>query len=662
MKPFGIILVSVTALALLLLGCTSQTPPGAGGNQTAGAACIQQNGLCGYGTISPASAVANQSTFYGRCCQGLACIEGNCKNMGDGCVANNKFCGYGPVNLAHYEAPTYYGECCEGECVNGYCTKQCKITGSCSNASDCCSGYECREGQCRQPCKNSGSCSSNSDCCAGYFCNQSMQCAKPCATSGPCAKNADCCPSFFCGSNMQCILEPKCVPNRGYCNNTGQCCSGLACVDGVCANTSCGWGTACNSTSQCCAGLYCGQNGICNPQKCTEVGGVCNITADCCFNRRCENNTCMNMTCALLNESCVSLSCCQGFSCLNYQCSVPCKISGVCSRESDCCQGYYCSVNGYCAKLGACIYEYAECNETVQCCSGLKCTNGTCSKPCKYSGPCASNVECCVGYFCNSTMHCALQPTTPPLSAYDLCERECTALGYNNWLCDPETSCGMWGAHLAAGDAGCPTAYHDWSYPNNEFCCCNNRTEYDCSSACQRGGYANGWGTVSSPSKCGQSEGTVPVDGAVCCCYGAAMPQCTVGTPACNNVCVSLGSILSVCGYATCPLGYSSVIGEPSCSSNAGCDRCCCLGGLGYYDAANCQALSQGLGFTHSQITPDGHEWNMSAAECFNYAMAHCIQYHNGGSAPFGGQQKNCCYWYCSGETYNPPGGMPPMP
>lgn len=557
--------IPIIILAILFLGCTYQQPSG---NQTTGPLCIGENQLCGYGTVNPIAITPNQSQFYGKCCEGYACVEGYCKKAIENCVGKGYFCGYGPTNLVHLDNLTYYGECCEGDCQNGRCKALCKTSGSCNNSAECCSGLECMNGKCRTPCKTSGSCTDNLDCCSGYYCNASMQCAKVCMTSGPCTKNSDCCSGYFCGPNTQCIPEPKCLEHRAQCNNTNQCCAGLTCVDGTCANTTCKWGTACNSTAECCTGLYCGQTGLCSVQHCNEIGGFCNTTDDCCLNRKCENNTCVNRTCASINESCTSISCCSGLTCMNYKCANPCKISGICFKDSDCCSGYYCNPNGNCAKTATCVFEYGNCTNSSQCCSGLECYAGICSKPCKHTGPCASNAECCAGFFCNATMQCALQPTQ---SNYDLCERKCAEIGYNGWFCDPGTDCGMWGAHLTTGDAGCPTAYHDWDYPNNEYCCCENHTQYDCSSACITSGYANGWGTVSNPSKCGQANEAIPVDGAVCCCYGSSS---------------------------------------------------------GYYDFQECGALADSNSAQFFDMTINGNDWTQTS--CYNYAVGHCAVYNNG--------------------------------
>ncbi|NYZ76604.1 hypothetical protein H0N98_05145 [Candidatus Micrarchaeota archaeon] len=562
MNIHGKFSIFVIILAVLLLGCTSQQQGPS--REISGTACAQQDQLCGYGTTSPNTLAANTSQFYGKCCSGYACIGGYCNNISEKCAAMGQFCGYGPVILAHPDNLTYYGECCNGECTNGYCKPLCKTSGSCNQNSECCSGFECINGTCAKPCKLSGSCASNSDCCAGSF----------------------------CGGNSTCIPEPQprvpiCVEHRGSCTNTSQCCAGLECMGGACTNTTCKWGTACNSTAECCTGLYCTQAGICGVERCAELNNSCNTTEDCCLGNKCENGTCVARTCASLNESCISLSCCSGLTCMNFKCSLPCKTAGVCFKESDCCSGYYCNPTGSCAKLASCVFEYANCTNSSQCCSSLQCNNGVCTKHCKQTGPCSSNAECCAGYLCNQSMQCAPQTTQ---STYDLCERECAALGYNTWFCDPETSCGMWGAHLSAADNGCPTAYNSWDYPNNEYCCCENHTSYNCSSACQNQGYANGWGAVSDPSKCSQLNTAIPVDGASCCCYS-----------------------------------------NPP-------------GSQGYYDFQGCGNLATINSAQFYDMTPDGTDWTQ--ASCGSYAAAHCTVSNSGFS-------HNCCWWNCQPPQQN---------
>ena len=674
MKLSGMLLVSVIALAVLFMGCTSQqllNPPSnqSEGNQTpSGVSCILENNLCGYGTAAVNTLVVNQSHFYGRCCQGFACVNGYCRKSGEQCVASNQLCGYGPINLAHYDTPTYYGECCEADCVDGYCKPTCKTSGSCSNSSNCCSGYECREGQCRTPCKTTGSCSNNTDCCTGYNCSNN-QCTKMCKSWGTCATNIDCCSGYYCGSNMNCMLEPTCVPHRGSCNSTNRCCTGLSCVDGACTNESCKWGIACNSTLECCTGLYCGQTGICNIQHCTEIGSSCNKTDDCCVNNKCENSTCVQRTCTSLNESCTSLSCCSGLTCMNYKCQVPCKISGVCFKDSDCCGGYYCSPAGYCAKQPTCTLESGSCLNDSDCCAHLMCNGGTCTKPCKKIGTCNSNADCCVGFFCNVTMQCAQQPTEQPTtlscaSTYPTCAGACTSdwcyATTNGCACGAVTNssclslCGQYyyafgrRVHIAAECSAqetymqgcCCSQVPPPPPPTNWYCCRNPIGNNMCwSGSCplgytQQGGY---FGTLAS-----------------CQAYCNNIPQCTRGTAECAAGCRTLlGVSYSTCAVGSCPSGYTQ-LQDVSCSQYPPCDRCCCqapAGGL--YDAYTCHIYSQNLGYTHSQLTLDGHYWDIMG-ECFNNATAHCQQFHNGAPAPNGGASKNCCYWYCLDER--PPG------
>jgi hypothetical protein len=658
MKFFGKFLVSVAALAILLMGCTlpqlnqSGQP---GGNQTPPGPCIQQDQLCGYGSGSPASLIPNQSQFYGKCCQGLACVNGSCKPPNEGCAGSDQFCGYGPTNLARYDSPTYYGECCQGECVNGYCKQPCKTSGTCSASSECCSGRECREGKCIQPCRTTGSCSINSDCCADYYCQNGV-CAKQCKTSGSCSANADCCSGYFCGPNLQCIPEPRCVEHRGSCNNTWQCCSGLTCTNGICSNESCKWGTACNDTSECCTGLYCGQNAICGIQRCNELGGVCNTTDECCFGRRCTNNTCVNWTCSSLNESCAFFSCCSGLTCMNGRCSTPCKSSGTCMRDSECCSNYYCSPMGYCVARANCAYEFASCNNNTLCCSGLQCISGKCSQPCKITGPCESNAECCAGYFCNQSLQCALQPQAPPTTL--TCGQICAGYeGYQNMSVVNQVF------HEQTNEANCNAyAKNQCAYPNSTVtsgCCCwkCSNKEY-CNATCKNLGYDYSSGMVSNPNQCPQgTDGYTIESNGFCCCFRQELPpptpQCTIGTSNCSMACLMVyGTQTSVCGASSCPSGYTQLIGEVSCSQNPPCDRCCCQMTGEPYTQQTCQAYSQSRNFTHYQLTVDGSYWQFQ--DCYTFAQVHCHDYHNGGTAPNGDAKKNCCVWICSDE-YTPP-------
>jgi len=630
-RKYGVFIIIISAM--LLLGCASLKQFFPGGNQTA-SACINENNTCGYGTVPP-NTIVNTSDFYGKCCEGYACVEGSCRKITEKCAGKGQFCGYGPTALAHPDNMTYYGECCDGECTNGYCKVPCKTSGSCSSNSDCCSGFECRNGQCKQPCKPSGSCSSNSDCCQGYYCNQSMQCAKPCLTSGNCSLNSDCCGGYFCAGSI-CIPEPqpkieRCIEHRGACNDSSQCCSGLSCVNGVCTNSSCKWATECTHTTECCTGLYCSQTGICGIEKCVELNGSCNTTANCCFDGKCENSTCIARTCASLNESCTSLNCCSGLTCMNYKCVNPCKISGTCFRDSDCCSGYYCNPYGACAKVANCVFENANCTNSSQCCSGLQCNNGQCTKPCKQFGTCASNAECCAGYLCNQSMQCSAQTTQ---SNYDLCERQCTALGYNDWFCDPETSCGMYGAHLTSGDDGCPTPYDDWDYPNNDYCCCANHTQYNCNSACQSSGYNNGWGTVANGAACGQVDGVIPVDGAVCCCYN--IPQqpvqqtCTNTFPSCTGTCISGFCYLegTFCGCGT----YNNSLCVSMCSN---------FNYSGGRQVHNPGACSQSETYLHGCCCTGQPRWYCCSTNPYSCYQAACPPFSNQISGPYSTQQ-NC--------------------
>lgn len=714
MKLFGK-LALLMLVTLLFLGCTSQQQQQLVdliGNQTSGnKTCIQQDQLCGYGTASPSTLIANQSQFYGKCCEGYACIAGYCKKTTENCVAKGHLCAYGPTNLAHPDNMTYYGECCEGECTNGYCKPNCKASGSCGNASDCCSGLECRDGKCMAPCKTSGSCTGNSDCCGGYYCNQSMQCVKPCLTSANCSLNSDCCRGYFCGPDFKCTPEPqpnttRCVEHRGACNSTWQCCSGLSCVSGLCTNSSCKWGSECNNTAECCTGLYCTQRGVCSVETCAAINSACNTTEDCCFEGKCVNSTCVPRTCASLNETCTSISCCSGLTCMNSKCATPCKISGTCLKDSDCCTGYFCHPAGYCAKQ-TCTYEYANCTNSSQCCSGLECNNGQCTKHCKITGPCSSNAECCSAYYCDSNNQCVVQPTsTICANSYPTCTGSCASgscynTGMGNCICGAYTdsSCASLcsishstgrkvhsASECIAGEAylqGCccsggAQAQHNW------FCCHSDVIGYTCSqNTCPPASLLIS-GPYTTLLDC-QDKCNPPQQNWYCCrspigynmCWNEPCPsgytqlnsyfttlpscqaycnntpqQCTIGTTGCSAACMmAYQTPNSTCGAGGCMPGYIQVY-DTTCSQNPPCDRCCCQVAGGQYTQQTCQAYAQSRNFTHYQLTVNGSAWSFS--DCYNFAQNHCRDYHNGGTAPNGDARSNCCVWICSDE-YTPP-------
>jgi hypothetical protein len=390
---------------------------------------------------------------------------------------------------------------------------------------------------------------------------------------------------------------------------------------------------------------------------------------------------------------------------MNYKCATPCKISGVCLKESDCCSGYFCHPAGYCAKNPTCTYEYGSCTNTSQCCSGLECNNGQCSKPCKRTGPCSTNAECCVGFFCNQNMQCALQPTILCANSYPGCTGTCT----NGWCYDQGMGGCACGAYTDSSCMSlCTSGYSsgrkvhsplDCSASEtyvqgccclggagpqpspNWYCCHSDVVGYTCSqSACPLGslqisgpyttqldcqnncsqprqyyccrspiGYNMCWDTA-CPSGYTQLNSYFTTQEACSAYCGTSQGQCSVDTPQCGNECtIYHQSQLSICSSGSCPVGYTQLTSNASCANNPPCDRCCCQTVTVSYDAHICQLTAQQRGnFTHSQLAPEGFYWGYQ--ECFNLAQTHCHDYHNGGGAPNGGLIRNCCYWYCSDE------------
>jgi len=55
--------------------------------------------------------------------------------------------------------------------------------------------------------------------------------------------------------------------------------------------------------------------------------------------------------------------------------------------------------------------------------------------------------------------------------------------------------------------------------------------------------------------------------------------SCSIGTADCMGACRSrygIDAYASQCGAGSCPIGWYTITGESSCSSQGSCDRCCC--------------------------------------------------------------------------------------
>lgn len=185
---------------------------------------------------------------------------------------------------------------------------------------------------------------------------------------------------------------PTCVAASSACTADAQCCTGLACVGGVCA-TPCGAaGATCSAAGACCAGLSCAQ-GTC---ACLAEGAACS-----------DGGT----------------VCCGGTSCdATGHCRAPCTTPGACqpfgaacASAADCCAPSAC-VSGVCAdatRTTSCRGEDAPCTTAAECCGsdavyashldcrpgadgGNVCRLGAVGDPCDATRHCASGTDCVV--------------------------------------------------------------------------------------------------------------------------------------------------------------------------------------------------------------------------------------------------------------------------
>ncbi|NYZ74002.1 hypothetical protein H0O00_02580 [Candidatus Micrarchaeota archaeon] len=375
-------------------------------NETCDGECVQENDRCGYGA-STLTALSANAPFYGKCCEGMACLDGYCKR--DQCVEDGRFCEYGPTKISTMlvNHPAYYGDCCgNSQCIDGYCTppeEECNPEGeTCgygqttvsalvpSNATflgTCCGDLACINGQCAkrtEECNDKGEfCGYGpttytnyqtptyyGDCCADYQCLNGY-CTPPAQT---CVKTAG-----TCGYGQQYATTAAPAGATYY----GTCCDGDTCVNGKCTPES-----GCSEQGQtcavgqiaCCEGLMC-ENGKCVTQ-CMETGDKCNYDNDCCEGY-CSEGYCSTQCMEKAGASCWpgGRECCEGMTCTNGRCVVPCTKDGEkCSKDSDCCSDT--CLDGYCSE----------------------------GQTCQTSGQCTDSSECCEGYYCSDNRVCTRQP------------------------------------------------------------------------------------------------------------------------------------------------------------------------------------------------------------------------------------------------------------
>jgi hypothetical protein len=129
--------------------------------------------------------------------------------------------------------------------------------------------------------------------------------------------------------------------------------------------------------------------------------------------------------------------------------------------------------------------------------------------------------------------------------------------------------------------------------------------------------------------------------------------ECNVGTPNCQEICVSHGFSTSVCYDRTCPYGWEEVLGS-DCSSYPPCDRCCCSGTATtttQYDinsASECVAWRDQNNMEYYTYDPWGGMESM--LDCYNNANGYCTQF-GWTLANYNMKMNGCCIFECNKPT-----------
>jgi hypothetical protein len=454
--------------------------PGAGVN------CSAQDDACNDGVCRPDGSCGKRAKQDGTpcgdegTCQGGACQEPVCKELGETCnPGNNRCCQDDPTSCAVLAPNCYAG----GEPQDERCCHATRET--CGDDCDCCGIAGCEGGNCcHHP---GGACQGTADCCTGRV---PATCVGEtcCVTEGQfCEEDADCCtgtcPNGFCQgclalrqeceSATQCCQsggqtlcrdttgfgDPNCChPKGGTCSSADDCCDGRACSsNGRCCE---GENFLCAANADCCDGLEC-RSGVCRSNICREAGEECPAGSPCCSGSgTCSGGRC----CHQIGEACEQVPlagppCCgnntecggaDGATCCIYDFAGIGGGGGSCSSDDQCCSGYCSPVMSVC-----CRTQDASCTKIgplgFECCPylGLTCSaNGVagtcipCRKPGETCSGAGSSSTCCIGASCDDgvcVVHGCGIGASPCQDSSTCCPGFlCNAAGICLKACEPE--------------------------------------------------------------------------------------------------------------------------------------------------------------------------------------------------------------------------------
>jgi len=384
--------------------------------------------------------------------------------------------------------------CGDAACNAGVCTSSGEICPG-TPLLGCCPSTYCSSGRCvpklsaGQQCTNSSQCQPSAPYCAGSVCSACI----PANSATPCTSSSDCCP--YAGNlSGVCNLAPgtsgyatclSCLPEGGRsCASSSECCGGLVCKEGACAeNTPPSVPAApviALSAANATEGALCVQNCPASnmptdPDRDTPVRieykwqvGSENATSfwhqSSTFNCEQLPGGCQGQQIILMARACDPYGSCSGAASSapitpSANIAPSCSVSS-CSPADRCCMGRVCKYSSAGAQSGSCCISdpTLACTADGDCCSG-KCRANSqgamvcvgalaCGQACTLASDCPQGCPFCAQGTCRACI-----PAGSSASCTDSAQC-CAVPGRSSGICDLDASSGAYGrcvAGLATG-------------------------------------------------------------------------------------------------------------------------------------------------------------------------------------------------------------------
>jgi hypothetical protein len=351
-----------------------------------------------------------------QCCDAACATSSNCLQTGDRCC-------HRPQESCSDEC-----ECCG----NGICEgdKCCHHTqGSCQTAQDCCQNFlnrqACQDNRCCA--LPDEQCEAEGDCCEGICDLENLVCVGCLSLQQLCEDENQCCQSggpTECGFSFDFDTSNCCRPLGGACDETNDCCDGVACSNNRCCAAE---HAVCQADNECCPGFECRAGATeqatkrCRPAFCREPGESCDpAQPNCCPDgvTACTTIGSSSTCCRPSGAACQQIPgqsspCCGDHRICDQElhsgvCCVPdFQFLGLpvrtCEANDDCCSGYCHTPKGTCCRTEGQPCHGPGTGPFSECCPflGLTCSgqNGSCI-PCRKVGQSCTEGTCCVGSGC----------------------------------------------------------------------------------------------------------------------------------------------------------------------------------------------------------------------------------------------------------------------